>query len=450
MKLRITTIFAFILFTFGALSAQDVSPLDGMVAACKPAAGKDSIKSYQAYSLYREFFKQDNYKDALKHWRYVFINAPGLRQTTHVDGVKMYDELIKAEKDEAKKAALLDTLLYIYDVRTTCYKETGDILGRKALTMLDHGYDDGKTFNTFKKAVKLSGNKSAYYVVQYYIYSAIKAKNADIITDEELLKIYGEIMDIIDYNINNNEKNKSRFENAAETVADAMSRTGLLNCENLRPVLQKQFDANPEDVNTWEKIYKQLYLAQCATDELFVKVATLLYNKEPDAEKARILALNMSNIKDYNSAIKYWKDAVSMVKENDKKGEYSLTIAKMYQNLGDYGSARTYANQAANFKSGWGDPYLLIGDLYRGSGKKCGPGTGFESQVVTWPAIDMYVKAKQVDASVSSVANRKIADSEKYMPTKEDGFFQGLKEGDTFKVGCWINASTVVRFAPGS
>ncbi len=92
----------------------------------------------------------------------------------------------------------------------------------------------------------------------------------------------------------------------------------------------------------------------------------------------------------------------------------------------------------------------MIGDLYRGSGKKCGPGTGFESQVVTWPAIDMYIKAKNVDPSVASAANRKIADSEKYMPSREEGFMRSLKEGQSFKVECWINATTTVRFAPGS
>ena len=449
MKLKITSIFAVLLITISTIYAQDASPLEGYAAECKPAAGKDSVNSIKAYSLYREFFKQDNYKDAIKHWRFVFKNAPGLRQTTHLDGVKMYDEMLK-DADEASAPALLDTLLYIYDVRMRCFETTGDILGRKALSMLEHKYDDVKTFNTFKKSIEMSGNDAAYYVVQYYIYSAIKAKNEDVLTDADLLKIYGQIMDIIDHNVSKNDKYKEKYEKAAEVVSDAMSKTGLLNCENLKPVMQKQYDNNPDDPATWEKIYKQLYFAQCATDELFVEVATKLYEKEPDAEKARILALNKSNNKEYSDAIKYWKDAVDMVEEADKKGEYSLTIAKMYQNMGDYGSARSYANQAAGYKSGWGDPYLLIGDLYRGSGKKCGPGTGFESQVVTWPAIDMYAKAKSVDPSVASVANRKIADSEKYMPTKEDGFFQGLKEGQSFTVDCWINATTTVRFAPGS
>lgn len=450
MKFKITTLFAFMIFTLSSLSAQDKSPLDGLVAECKPAAGKDSIQSIQSYSLYREFAKQDNYKDARNYWRYVFINAPGLRQTTHIDGVKIYDELLENTEDEAKKKPLLDTLLYIYDVRMKCFGETGDIYGRKALSMLEHDYDDVATFHTFKKAIDMSGNDAAYYVVQYYIYAAIKANRAEAIDDEELLKIYGQIMDIVDFNIDNNVKDKPKFEKVADVVADAMSKTNLLNCDNLRPVLQKQYDNNPDDTKNLEKIYKQLYLAQCATDELFLTVATKLFELEPDAEKARILALNKSNDKEYSEAIKYWKVAVEMVDDAEKKAEYSLTMARMYQNMGDYPSARSSALDAAKYKTGWGEPYLLIGDLYRGSGSRCGKGTGFESQTVTWPAIDMYEKARMVDPSVSSKAASRIKDSEKYMPSKEEGFFQGIKEGESFTVKCWINETTKVRFAPGS
>lgn len=451
MKLKITTIFAFLFFSLGTVYAQDSSALEGFVAECEPAVGKDSVEVFKSYSLYREFFKQDNYKDAHKYWRYVFKNAPGLRQTTHIDGIKIYDKLIeKAGDDEAAKAALLDTLLYIYDVRIKCFGETGDIFGRKALSMLEHGYDDVKTYKTFEKSLELSGNDAAYYVVQYYIYAAIKANRAGAITDVELLEIYGKLMDIVDYNIDNNVKDKLKFEKAADVISDAMSKTNLLNCENLKPVLQQQYNNKPDDPRNLKKIYKQLYHAQCATDELFVEVATKLFEIEPDAEKARILALNKSNKKEYTEAIKYWKVALDMVEDNEKKAEYSLTIARMYQNAGDYSSARSYANKAADYKSGWGEPYLLIGDLYRGSGNRCGEGTGFESQVVTWPAIDMYEKAKQVDSSISSKANSRIKDSEKYMPSKEEGFFQGIREGDDFKVECWINTTTKVRFAPGT
>ena len=53
--------------------------------------------------------------------------------------------------------------------------------------------------------------------------------------------------------------------------------------------------------------------------------------------------------------------------------------------------------------------------------------------------------SKNMDSSVAELANKKIASYSKYLPTNEDAFFNGYKEGDTYTVGCWINESTKVR-----
>jgi hypothetical protein len=49
--------------------------------------------------------------------------------------------------------------------------------------------------------------------------------------------------------------------------------------------------------------------------------------------------------------------------------------------------------------------------MYASSGKRCsgGSGTGWDAQVVAWAAMDMWAKAKGVDASVASKANSSIA-----------------------------------------
>ena len=76
----------------------------------------------------------------------------------------------------------------------------------------------------------------------------------------------------------------------------------------------------------------------------------------------------------------------------------------------------------------------------------CGPGTGWDSQVVTWPAIDEWQKAKS-DPNTAAEAGKLIATYKKYMPTKEDVFIRGIKKGSSFQVGCWINRTTTVRTA---
>ena len=99
-------------------------------------------------------------------------------------------------------------------------------------------------------------------------------------------------------------------------------------------------------------------------------------------------------------------------------------------------------------KANWGDPLILIGKLYASSGPLCGPGTGFKSQVVCWPAIDKWNEAKRVDPNVAPEANTLIPRYAKYMPSKSDIFSRpDIKEGGTFKVKCWIQETTKIRAA---
>jgi hypothetical protein len=58
----------------------------------------------------------------------------------------------------------------------------------------------------------------------------------------------------------------------------------------------------------------------------------------------------------------------------------------------------------------------------------------------------MFQKAKNVDASCAGDANKLIATYKQYFPSKEDVFFhKELNEGQPFRVGGWINKSTICR-----
>ena len=446
---RIDMVVLFLIISFLSISSASLA---GELSAPQQDCSKwgpDSTKTIEAISLYREFFKQDNYKDAISYWRYVFLNAPGAKERTFLDGVKLYKDLIDNAKDENLKSAYTDTLLMIYDQRMKCFGVTGDLLARKAIEMivlLPKNVEE--YFNLFKESIKMTANETNSSILYYYIMAAIRAQNAGIITDVRLLEIYSEVLDILEFNINKGGKSQDSYKSTQEKIDEAIAKTGLLNCDNLKPMLEKQYKADPNNKDLWKKIYTQMRAARCASDPLFIEVAEKLMTEEPDAEKARILAISASNSGDFNKALKFYKQALELEQDNESKAEYCQSIAEIYYKLKDYPTARTYALKAASLKNNWGDPYLLIGDMYRASGSICGPGTGFESQVITWPAIDKYETAKSIDPSVTSKADQRIVDSKQYMPSKAECFFQGLSEGDNFEVKCWINETTTVRFGP--
>ena len=124
-----------------------------------------------------------------------------------------------------------------------------------------------------------------------------------------------------------------------------------------------------------------------------------------------------------------------------------MLIAKIYYgDIKNFPKSRKYALESAKQNPSSGEPYLIIGKLYASSGPLCGPGTGWDSQVVTWPAIDMWDRAKK-DPAVAAEAKKLIATYKQYMPKKEDIFQRSINAGDSFTVGCWIQAKTKVRTA---
>ena len=132
----------------------------------------------------------------------------------------------------------------------------------------------------------------------------------------------------------------------------------------------------------------------------------------------------------------------------EEKAEMCFKAAQIaFSNLKDFPKAREYAEKALEYRPDWGKPYLLIGDLYASSGSLCGTGTGFKSQVVTWVAIDMWTKAKQVDNDpfIVKKANKQIQKYTKFMPTKSDLHSRNMKEGSSYTVPCWIQKRTIVR-----
>ena len=132
--------------------------------------------------------------------------------------------------------------------------------------------------------------------------------------------------------------------------------------------------------------------------------------------------------------------------EPASKAPVALIIAKIYYaHIKNFPAARQYARQAAQFDPSNGEPLMLIGKLYASSGPLCGPGTGWDSQVVTWVAIDKFREAKRIDSRVEEEANKWIGRYSKYMPKKEDVFSRMLSPGQSYYVPCWIRESTTIR-----
>ena len=442
---------------------------DAITVNCgAPHWGPDSLEAIQNYSLYREFKKQgDNqddlatkikyYNDAYVGWKYIYINATSARETPHFDGVDIYKAYAAAADDEATKGAYIDSMLAVYDVRLHCFGETADLTMRKSFAWYSkrNKGNEEYVFNLFNHTVDLFESEegtsklkiNAAFLAPWMI-MAIKAhKSAKVIDEEVVFDIFDEINVIADYNLANG-NSAGKYKGAADKCFEYMEKYGYLNPETIGALAEKKYVASPEDIATQVKVYKMLKAAKLYDHPIFFEVAEKVYLQQPSAALATFLAKRASSNKEYSAAIKYMQEANENETDSNAKAKNLLTIAQFYQAKGDYSSARSYANNAADMRPGWGDPFILIGRLYASSGSKCGSGTGWDSQVVVWAAIDMWSKAKNIDPSVTDEAQNLINKYYQYMPSKSDVFLRPeISVGSSFSIGCWIGVTTTVRTA---
>jgi tetratricopeptide (TPR) repeat protein len=121
--------------------------------------------------------------------------------------------------------------------------------------------------------------------------------------------------------------------------------------------------------------------------------------------------------------------------------EYALFI---YAKENALQEARSYARKALDIKSDYCEALMLIGDIYVAASRSFGE-DDFQKSSVFWLAVDYYERARSnPDCAVD--ASKKARDFHKYFPNKEEAFFRGLQEGQTYKVEGWINENTKVRF----
>ncbi len=423
-------------------NSESLTSIIGQEEDCPNKFGKDSLETLKQISVYREFFRQENFDASMEAWRYVFNNAPCAREQTHLDGIVLYKRLIKAETVKAKKEALIDTLFLIYDTRFQYFKNPA-VLGRKGTDMLIYRpANNTAIYETFKKAVDLGGNDAEYFILSNYFKTVLKEFASNNITKEQAFVEYEKLIKIADYNIAN-DKNADKYREARLSVDGDLSGTLIKDCDELEKIFAPKYAADKGNKNLQDMIFNIYASKNCFDSDIFLEVATIKFQTEPNAKLAYVLARKNQQAKNYSKAAEFYQKAIDMENDSKEKANYLYDFAVLQFNLDNFSRARSLANEALKFNPNMGKALILIGDLYAASSGTCGG--GFEGQTVFWAAVDKYQRARAVDGSVSDDANRKIANASKYFPSQEDIFFRSLKPGASYQVGCWIGETTTIR-----
>lgn len=413
-----------------------------------PSYGPDSASRMECannLSTMSEFMKIHLYNYALPSWQRVFDNCPASSKNIYIYGVRIYRDRIENARDETARASALDTLMLIYDKRIENFGQEGLTLGRKGLDLLK--YDRTKVtecYEMLKKSVELAKVSSEPAVIVTLMQLSNALFQNGTIEGRELIDNYLVTTAHLERRIKAG-AGADQAGKALENVETIFAGSGAADCPTLVGIFTPKFENNPEDLDFLKKLTTLLADQHCEDTELFAKSSENLYKLEPSAQAAYNLAKLFFRKEDMEKTVAYYEEAIAGQADAVIKAKYQYELGLIqFSKYDALAEARNLARQAISNNPNWGEPYILIGNLYASSSSRCGE-NDFEKTTIFWAAVDQFAKAKAVDPNVSQQANELISRYSTYFPNVEDAFFYGYADGQDFTVGCWINEKTRVR-----
>jgi hypothetical protein len=432
-----------------------------------------------AHSIYRQAMKTKDYKLAFENWKKAFSIAPaadGKRDYHFTDGAQLYLNLFKNETDAAKKEEYKNKALSLIDDAIACYnsgaitiskcsddecinKRIGYLAGRKAFDMFyTFNTPYSQTTKALQLAIEKSGDDAEYIVFDPYASIVVYQIEKETMTKDEARNIYEELNAIADHNIANHPALSDYYQQAKDAMNAkfAVIEHLIFDCDFFVDKLRPEYDASPEDVETWKMIVAKLKSQDCDPANAFLMEVEGKYiawanaqnaakQAEFEANNPSIMAKKCYDSGDYDCAVEKYKEAISNETDNERKASYYFSLASIqFRKLNEYGAARNSAREAANLKPNWGRPFMLIGDMYGSSARNCG--SSWDQRLAILAAMDKYRYAKSIDPSVTDEANSRLNKYASSMPSIEDGFQRGIKEGQNVTVGCWIGETVKVQY----
>ena len=433
-----------LLTTISLLFALPAISQTGMEDGSKYGKGQDSINCIKNLSLYKEFFKHNNYKDAIGPWRKVFSECPASSERMYVEGITMYRKSIESSTIPERTEELIDTMLLIYERRFEYFGGEGNIKGREGIDLLRYRSEDinavSQAYDMLKRSIELEKNKSRDAVIVTFISASITLNQKGKIDDNQVIEDYFMVTGIIDPLV----AKSSSMARAKTIIDDNMIKSGLLTCEALNSYFQPQFEANRSDKAFLEKVIRFYQASGCNKADLYVSASEQMYTLDPGPESAHQLGILMIERNDFQNAARYLKMAVAGGDiENDTRADWFYELAVVSRANKDYCEAISYAKEAIAYKSDYGKAYITLGDAIIDSRENLGD--DFEQRTAFWVAADKYTKAKSVDPSVASEVNKRLEYCASQYPNNEEVFFRDLKDGDSYQVKGCINEYTTVR-----
>ena len=405
-------------------------------------------------SLFQQSAKNKQFADAVEPWYQVYKTCPNANRAIYTRGDDIIGWQIEQAQTEEEKAPLKATLMEMYDNWIKWYGDdpqypTAYILGAKGMDYCNFFTEDElkePAYNWLKQSIQGMGVKSSLNVVNKFaeLANGLYKSNPDKYSEQYIAdyQLATDVLNIIAADPTN--KYASNAKSYKEYIDNVFAVSGAADCAKLDELYAKTVQSSLNDIEMLGKVMKLYRRVGCTESDVYFAAAEASHKLQPTAESAAGCAAMSAKKGNYKDAVAYYDQAIALTEDDEDKANYLYNNAVYaFNNLGQYSVARQYARRSLEVKADQGRCYLLIGLMYAASKPY---DDAVLNKTVFWVAVDKFVKAKQVDPSVTEEANKMISSYSRYFPTTEEIFFQPeLGKGKSFTVGGWIGETTTCR-----
>ena len=320
-------------------------------------------------------------------------------------------------------------------------------LGTKALDYMSWAPnpDVNQAYAWLKESVDAEKGNSAGAVLHYFLEMSLNKLKIDPNHKEQFIQDYLTDSEYADAAIaaEDDAKKKAALQQVKDNLVAMFINSGTADCESLQEIYGPKIESNQTDSAYLKKAISILKMMKCTESEAYFQASYYMYKINPTADAATGCGYMAYKKGDFDTAIKYFDEALSLESDSEKKAQLCYIVAASLFNSKKLSQARSYLQKAIGFKENFGDAYILLAQLYASS-----PNWNDESALnkcTYFVVIDKLQRAKAVDPSVADKANELISTYARYTPKAEDLFMLGIKAGDRVTIGGWIGESTTVR-----
>ena len=402
-------------------------------------------------SLFHESVKNKQYDEAYGFWLPVYQSRPDLNKAIYTDGTEILGHRYQQATDENVRKALRDSIMQLHDDRIKYFDEArypdAYVLGVKAMDYLTYFQEDElalPAYGWMKESVTALGAKAQITVLRKFVelsYNIYKSNTEQY--GDQFLADYQLASAALEQIVAAGGKNAEHATSQKAYVDRLYAASGAADCDQMDQMYASVVAESANDIEKLGSIMKLYRRLGCTESDVYFAAAEHAHKLQSTSESAAGCAQMCIKKGDLNGALEYYKQALSMVTNDEDKADYLYRVANVYVLLKNYQQGAAYAQQSLDVNPEDGRCYLLMGICYASAKIYDDP---ILARSVFWVACDMFRKAKTVDSSCATDANKLIATYSQYFPSKEDVFFhKELNDGQPFRVGGWIGKTTTCR-----